>query len=274
MKKNDGKKQFNRKIGSLLVNFSDPFEYENVRQFIRVCFERDDRKSIEESMRLLEFERDRLKMLQRYEMRLKKKGIALIAGVDEAGRGPLAGPLVAASVVFDSIPYLPFVNDSKLLGEKDRELVCEWINRNAHDVGIGIVTSVEIDRLNIHNASLLAMRRAVRGLRVPPDYVLVDGLFPIPDLCIPQESIVKGDRVSFTVACASIIAKVTRDKMMCEYDRIYPQFGFAKNKGYPTKRHIEMLEQCGQSIIHRRSYAPVKKYMSKRNVAVKEMLNI
>lgn len=274
MKSSEKKNHYSRKIGSLLVNFTDPFEYENIKQFIRISIENIDNASVEESMKLLESEKKRLNDLQKYEKRLKNKGIVKIAGVDEVGRGPLAGPLIAASVMFDSIPYLPFVNDSKLLSEKEREIVYEWIYRNSLDVGIGIVTSVEIDRYNVHNASLLAMARALKCLNHHPEFVLVDGMFMIPDVNISQEAIVKGDRVSFTIACASIVAKVTRDRMMSEFDRLYPEYGFSKNKGYPTKQHIEALKKHGLSLIHRKSYSPVKKCINERIFPEQMILNI
>jgi ribonuclease HII len=197
-----------------------------------------------------------------YEEKARKKGLTTVAGVDEVGRGPLAGPLVAAAVVFDRIPFLPCVDDSKKLTGRERELLSWFIRRISLAYAIGIVEPEEIDRMNVHNASLEAMRRAIRQLSIPPRCILVDGLFSIPSVNITQKAIVKGDQQSFTIACASIIAKVARDRMMDEYEVRYPQYGFGKHKGYPTKRHIDALTKYGCTPIHRKSYAPVKQILS------------
>lgn len=196
-----------------------------------------------------------------FEKRARERGSSFVAGVDEAGRGPLAGPVVAAAVVFGEIPFLPCVNDSKLLTGRERELLCHCIKSTCSAYAVGMVQPEEIDRINIHNASLQAMRRALMNLSISPGYVLIDGLFTISGLSMPQQAVVKGDRLSFVIACASIIAKVTRDRIMCEYDLQYPGYGFASHKGYSTRTHVEALRRLGCSPIHRKSYAPVKECM-------------
>jgi ribonuclease HII len=229
------------------------------------CFFQDvlgecNEKQHSDSQRFLGNERERIRAFQGLERQAQRKGFDLVAGVDEVGRGPLAGPLVAACVVFrKELPFIPCINDSKCLKECERETVFPWIEHAAEAIGLGIVEPLEIDRLNVHRASLEAMSRAVRGLKLMPDYLFVDGLFQVPSLPLPQKAVVKGDRLSFSVACASIIAKVTRDKIMNNLHRIYPCYGFSKNKGYPTLEHVQALREHGVSPIHRKSYGPVRK---------------
>lgn len=189
-----------------------------------------------------------------YERKLWKEGWKLIAGVDEVGRGPLAGPVVAACVIFPENLFLPEVDDSKKLTKIKREKLFEQIMNEAMDVGIGIVWEKTIDRMNILNASLKAMWKALKKLKTPPQVVLVDGNQRIPNLPFPQMPIVKGDSKSMTIASASIVAKVTRDKIMLKYHKKYPQFCFAENKGYSTKSHLEALKTFGPCDIHRRSF--------------------
>ncbi len=180
-------------------------------------------------------------------------GITQIAGVDEAGRGPLAGPVVAAAVIFPREMIIPGVNDSKQLTEKRREVLFDEIQRYAAAVGVGIVGHEVIDRINILQASMLAMHKAVDNLFIPPQQLLVDGNFFAHET-IPVENIIRGDTLSHSIAAASIIAKVTRDRMMREFDREFPDYGFGKHKGYGTRAHIEAIRRYGFCPIHRRSF--------------------
>ena len=181
-----------------------------------------------------------------------------VAGVDEAGRGPLAGPVVAAAVVFVEGETMPGIGDSKRLTASRRARMSSRIRRTAVDWAIGAATAREVDQLNIHNASLLAMRRAVLGLRERVDYVYIDGRF-FPDIPIPGESVIRGDQSIPVVSAASILAKVSRDRQMVWLDRSYPQYGFARHKGYPTRFHRSVLETLGPTPEHRMSYAWVDK---------------
>ena len=181
-----------------------------------------------------------------------------VAGVDEAGRGPLAGPVVAAAVVFVDGETMPGIGDSKRLTASRRARMSSRIRRAAVDWAIGAATAREVDQLNIHNASLLAMRRAVLGLRERVDYVYIDGRF-FPDIPIPGESVIRGDQSIPVVSAASILAKVSRDRQMVWLDRSYPQYGFARHKGYPTRFHRSILETLGPTPEHRMSYAWVDK---------------
>lgn len=199
------------------------------------------------------------------ERRLAALGATLIAGVDEAGRGPLAGPVVAAAVVFPEATVhtglpanLVGLNDSKKLSRSARESFYEsLIGWRGLDYGIARVESDLIDSLNILRATHRAMRLALSHLRMQPQHVLIDGL-PVPEIELPQTALVRGDYLSFSIAAASVLAKVTRDRIMLEYDRLYPAYGFARHKGYPTPEHIVALGRHGPCPIHRRSFAPVK----------------
>ena len=178
----------------------------------------------------------------------------LVCGVDEAGRGPLAGPVVAGAVIFPAGFVDLEVNDCKLLTAEKREELIGLIFEKALAVSTGLASHAEIDQFNIHQASFLAMRRAVKKLKVLPELVLVDGKFQIPKLTFPQKSIVKGDRLSASVAAASIVAKVTRDRMMAELDLQYPGWNLAQNKGYPTPQHKAAVLKNGISEIHRKTF--------------------
>lgn len=196
------------------------------------------------------------------------KGFRLIGGVDEAGRGPLAGPVVAACVVVGpdfkiDHPDLEMVADSKKLTAKKRERLFHIIKERALAVEIGVVNNRTIDKINILQASFLAMRRAIAKLPVEPDYILLDGGFAIPRFKTPQTAIVGGDATVWSVAAASIIAKVSRDWMMAEIDKKYPEYRFADHKGYGTKEHMELLKQHGPCPLHRFSFSPVKEADSK-----------
>ncbi len=192
----------------------------------------------------------------RYERKLWREGLLAVAGLDEAGVGPLAGPVVAGAVIFQPETFIKGVNDSKQLKPDEREAYFTKIHERAVAIGVGIASQGEIDELNIFWATMVASRRAILSLLQKPDHVLVDGRL-IPDLKLPQTRIVGGDRKSFCIAAASIIAKVTRDRMMIEYDTQFPGYGFARHKGYCTQEHFEVLERLGPSPVHRRSFAPV-----------------
>jgi len=209
---------------------------------------------------LLEKENEHLARLQIHDRELLHQGFTIVAGIDEAGRGPLAGPVVAAAAAFRELPLLPFVNDSKLLGPLEREALLPWIEKTCH-IGIGQATHDEIDSLNIHRASLLAMARAVEALPVKPGFLLIDGRFAIPGLPVPQRPLIKGDRTSFSIACASIAAKVTRDRIMNELHLQYPHYGFAHHMGYPTKEHCRALREHGPCAVHRKTYGPVRAFL-------------
>jgi ribonuclease HII len=188
-----------------------------------------------------------------FEQKYWSKGIKFVAGIDEAGRGPLAGPVVASAVIFEQGVLIDGVNDSKKLTEKKREELFHYIHEKAVAVGIGIVSHEVIDRINILQASFLAMNKALEQLKVKPQQLLVDGNFFWHEN-YSVENIIKGDSLSHSIAAASIIAKVTRDSLMKELHEQYPQYGFAKHKGYGTKAHIEAIRQHGYSPIHRRSF--------------------
>lgn len=192
---------------------------------------------------------------------LYEKGYRFIAGVDEAGRGPLAGPVVAAAVVLHRNTLIPGMDDSKKLSESRRESLYEEILQNAAGYGIGIVDRESIDRINILRASLEAMRLAVINLPIEPDFLLIDGPY-VPDTNFPSEAMPHGDSLSPPIAAASIIAKVTRDRIMRKLDRMYPQYGFSRNKGYPTPQHLAALDEFGPCEIHRRSFGPVFERLS------------
>jgi ribonuclease HII len=182
-----------------------------------------------------------------------KSGLSRIAGVDEAGCGPLAGPVVAAAVIFPAYAYIVEVKDSKKLTAKKREELYALIVESAISFGIGIVPPKEIDRINIRRATFKAMRKAIGNLKAKPDYVLFDG-YELPERILPQEAVIKGDDYSFTIAAASILAKVTRDRLMLDLHEKYPIYGFHRHKGYGTEFHRSMLEKHGPCEIHRKSF--------------------
>jgi ribonuclease HII len=188
-----------------------------------------------------------------YEKLAYLEGYRCVAGVDEAGRGPLAGPVVAAAVIFPPEYINKEINDSKQLSANKREYLYDVIKNEAIAVGVGVADSDLIDQINILRASLQAMSEAVQELETSPDYILVDGLHRVP-LSTPQRPIVKGDALSVSIAAASIIAKVSRDRIMEMYHRQFPQYNFMRNKGYGTKEHRDAIEQFGMCKIHRQSF--------------------
>ena len=194
------------------------------------------------------------------EMALRNLGYVTVAGVDEVGRGPLAGPVLAGVVVLpDEVGVLGsgLVRDSKLLTFRQLEKAYSVLVQEAKDWSVGVASHEEIDDLGIAPASRLAMARAVKNLKITPDFLLVDA-FRIPEIKIPQENIVHGDRVCLSISAASVIAKIERDEIMREQDHLYPEYGFARHKGYPTKEHLARLQEFGPSVIHRLSFAPVR----------------
>ena len=195
-----------------------------------------------------------------FEKKALEKGFSRIAGIDEAGRGPLAGPVVSAAVIFPTSLQVSDISDSKKLTPKKRDCLYEKIYEHAVSIGIGIIDPPEIDRINILQASLLSMAIAVENLAPQPDCLFIDGPFPISSN-LPQEPIPKGDTLSISIAAASIVAKVTRDRLMERYHQDYPQFGFSRHKGYPTKAHKEAIRKIGCCPIHRRSFKGVKEYL-------------
>ena len=202
-------------------------------------------------------EGQRLRHLLRYECALWEKGITRIAGVDEAGMAPLAGPVVAAAVILPREFRPRGIDDSKQIDAGERDRLCVEIKAAALCWAVGVASVDEIDALNIYRAGLLAMRRAVEGLSHRPEHVLIDAR-RLSEVPIPQDAIVHGDALSLTIAAASIVAKTTRDAMMCEYDAQHPGYGFARHKGYPTAEHFDALARLGACVLHRRSFAPVR----------------
>ena len=225
----------------------------------------DDRKGFQDL--IAKFERHFAKKAERaahfeemqsFERAAKQKGYRMIAGIDEVGRGPLAGPVVAAAVILPEGMEDIGLDDSKKLSAKRREEIFEMIKEQAVAIGIGIVDAFTIEKINIYEASKVAMKRAIELLPEQPDYLLIDAMRL--DTGIPEEGIIKGDAKSISIAAASIVAKEVRDQMMKDYEQLYPGYGFAQNAGYGTKAHIEGLEKLGPTPIHRMTFAPVKEY--------------
>jgi len=201
-----------------------------------------------------EREEERLKVLKEYENKLHETGLDFIAGIDEAGRGPLAGPVVVGIVIMKSDSFIEGINDSKKISESKREKLYEQITEEALAWSVGIVSEKEIDELNILNATKKALSMALDSLEIKPERLLVDALEHMDTKGIPYTSIIKGDAKVYSIAAASIIAKVTRDRIMREYDEVYPEYGFAKHKGYGTAMHIQAIKQHGPCSIHRKTF--------------------
>ncbi|MBT3394258.1 MAG: ribonuclease HII [Waddliaceae bacterium] len=192
--------------------------------------------------------------LSQYERDAERQGYNIIAGVDEAGRGPLAGPVVAAACIIPPQHYIEGLDDSKKLSPKKRKALYDLLIANPNiSYGVGIIEPEIIDEINIFQATILAMINAVDALKIPPQYILVDGL-SLPHKTIPTQKIIKGDTLSYSIAAASIIAKETRDNIMLEYHKQYPQYSFDKHKGYPTKTHVACLHEYGPTPIHRMTF--------------------
>lgn len=194
------------------------------------------------------------------------KGLNSVAGIDEAGRGPLAGPVVAAAVILPQNIEIPYLNDSKKLTPKRRESLFEIIQKQAIDFSISIIDNTIIDRVNILQATFMAMAQSINKLKNQPDLCLIDGNHKVPNLKINQETIIEGDAKSAAIAAASILAKVTRDRIMIDFSIKYPNYAFEKHKGYGTKTHLEALNNYGPCPIHRISFAPVKNCKRKQQI--------
>ena len=231
-------------------------------------FEEDSRTGVQAAIRkrrkaiLAELaEEERLETLLNYEKSLYARGIELIAGVDEVGRGPLAGPVVAAAVILPKLCKIKGLNDSKKIPKSKHEAIYNQVMKEAVAVGIGMKDNYVIDDVNIYEATKLAMIEAIEKLNPQPEHLLIDAMNL--DLPIEQTSIIKGDANSLSIAAASIIAKVTRDKMMADYEQEFPGYAFAKNAGYGTKEHLSGVDKFGVTPIHRRSFEPIKSIIKK-----------
>jgi len=211
-----------------------------------------EKKMTEARIRKIESEKERLIKMQKFEKPLYENGIKYVAGIDEVGRGPLAGPVVTCAVVLKPEVLIEGVNDSKKVSEKNREKLFDIIIDNCISYGIGMANEKVIDEINILNATKQAMKEALSNLKVTPEHLLIDAV----DLGvnIPYTPLIKGDAFSISIASASIVAKVTRDRMMVAYDEIYPEYGFARNKGYGTAEHVAALKKYGPCPIHRMSF--------------------
>ena len=252
-------------MGKSISEIKKEFENSDENSWEKLCgfYEQDSRIGVQnlaaryrKKQAALVQERERLKQMHFYEEKYSQ--YRCICGIDEAGRGPLAGPVVAGAVILPADCEILYLNDSKKLSEKKRELLYDEIYEKAVAIGIGMSSEEVIDEINILQATYKAMQQAISKLSIKPDLLLNDAV-TIPDVEIEQVPIIKGDAKSASIAAASIVAKVTRDRMMKEYDIIYPGYDFAKNKGYGTKAHIEGIKKQGICDIHRRTF--VKKYI-------------
>lgn len=228
-------------------------------ELLELC-QQDSRKAVQTLLRRYQRQQDeraRIASLYTYENHAREEGYSIVAGVDEAGRGPLAGPVSIAAVILPHELYLPHLNDSKKLSPKLREELFETINEKAVAIGTSLIDAATIDRVNIYQATINGMYEAIFALQPQPDNVLIDAV-RLEQLPMPSLSIIKGDAKSASIAAASIIAKVTRDRLMDEYDREYPQYGFSRHKGYGTSEHIEAIRKYGPCPIHRKSFEPIK----------------
>ncbi|KYD08231.1 ribonuclease HII [Heyndrickxia sporothermodurans] len=226
----------------------------------------DERKGVQNLLKqwyrqqeLKENYRKKFNQMMKYEIDIKQQGFKYIAGIDEVGRGPLAGPVIAAAVILPDDFYLEGLNDSKQLSEKKRDEFYTIIMKEAVAVGTGVISAQEIDEVNIYEATKKAMIAAINDLQTMPDYCLIDAMkLTIP---FPQTSIIKGDASSVSIAAASIVAKVTRDRLMKRYAQEYPNYLFDKNMGYGTNEHLQAIQKYGPCPIHRKTFAPIKNYM-------------
>jgi len=235
-------------------DFADPL-LEMYRQDERVSVQKLV-ASCEKRLKVQQQQLEKYQEMCRYENHYKAQGYQLIAGIDEAGRGPLSGPVVAGAVILSEGFLLPGLNDSKQLSEQRREEFFAYIEQHALAYSVGIVSAEEIDQINIYEATKLAMFRAIQGLKVQPDFLLIDAMKLQTEM--PGLSLIKGDTLSISIAAASVVAKVTRDRMMKEYALKYPEYGFEKHMGYGTKEHLAAIQQFGPTPIHRMTFAPMQ----------------
>lgn len=249
-----------------IIEIKQILQQETVSQEFLKEWEKDSRKGVQQALKSYYLKEEKRKAqfaaFQKrlaFEKELHQKGLKLVAGIDEVGRGPLAGPVVACCVILPETFSEVLVTDSKQLSLKNRETLYEKIEDQAVDIGLGVISETVIDKINIYQAAKLAMTHAVKNLSFTPEHLLIDAM--TLDLDIPQTSLIKGDARSVSIGAASIIAKVTRDHLMEEYDRLYPGYGFSKNAGYGTKEHLLGLEKLGPCPIHRKTFSPVKKYL-------------
>lgn len=229
-------------------------------------YQNDPRKGVQNALRQWhssyekrEKLRNKFQEMSFYEQKIQKNGYHLIAGIDEVGRGPLAGPVVAAAVILDQSIEILGLDDSKKISKQKRNELFKIIHEKALGIGIGVVNANEIDQLNILQATHLAMKKAVEDLDIVAEFLLVDAI--LLNMGIPEQKLYQGDQKSNSIAAASIIAKVTRDELMCQYDQKYPGYSFSNHSGYGTKEHLSNLEMLGPTPIHRKSFEPVKKLL-------------
>ena len=247
------------------------FDAEEVPPEILALYERDERKSVQTVVlryRRRKEELDRLAKLYKYEDDCRRQGYELVAGTDEAGRGPLAGPVAAAAVILPPHFMLPRLNDSKRLSPATRDKLYEKIKAAAVAYNVVLIEPAEIDRTNILLATQKAMHDAIIGLNPAPHMVITDAV-RLPMLPMPYWPLVRGDNLSASVAAASILAKVTRDRIMLEYDKLYPAYGFAKHKGYGTEQHLTALAAKGPCPIHRMTFEPIRSMLNEENFRLK-----
>lgn len=243
-----------------IQNIKEEFEQSSIgqRKGLYIKYQSDERKGVQNLLKKYkkaekDLEEERIRLGQMMIFEKKYEDHAYICGIDEAGRGPLAGPVVAGACILPKDVEILYLNDSKQVSEKKRELLYDEIVKKAVAWGIGIVSEQRIDEINILEATREAMRQAVENLQITPDLLLIDAVH-IPEMRIKQVEIVKGDERSISIAAASILAKVTRDRMMVEYDKVFPEYGFAKHKGYGSEYHRKKIQELGTCPIHRRSF--------------------
>ncbi|MEN0649140.1 ribonuclease HII [Caldifermentibacillus hisashii] len=257
-------KQTIKEIEMLLQSVTEPDD-----PFVKKC-QQDERKGVQALLQRwkkkqeeLMAEKRRFEKMMVYEKEAQKQGFQYVAGIDEVGRGPLAGPVVAAAVILPENIFISGINDSKKLSSKKREQLYQEIKNEALAIGIGVVGADVIDEINIYQATKKAMNIAINQLSIFPDFLLIDAMKI--DTPITQRSLIKGDSLSVSIASASIIAKVYRDRLMMEYSKKYPEYLFEKNAGYGTREHIQAIRKFGPTPIHRKTFAPIKEYIHNEN---------
>lgn len=257
-------KQTIKEIEMILQSVTEPDD-----PFVKKC-QQDERKGVQALLQRwkkkqeeLMAEKRRFEKMMVYEKEAQKQGFQYVAGIDEVGRGPLAGPVVAAAVILPENIFISGINDSKKLSSKKREQLYQEIKNEALAIGIGVVGADVIDEINIYQATKKAMNIAINQLSIFPDFLLIDAMKI--DTPITQRSLIKGDSLSVSIASASIIAKVYRDRLMMEYSKKYPEYQFEKNAGYGTSEHIQAIRKFGPTPIHRKTFAPIKEYIHNEN---------